>query len=109
MTIHQTDSEPLQEQLSSIPVVQKRGRLKIYFGYAAGVGKTSAMLKDAHEMKSNGIDVVAGYIEPHARPETAALLEGIEALPVLNITYKDVLLKSLIWTEPFAESLSSFW
>lgn len=93
MAIHQIDSEPLLEQLSTISVIQKRGRLKIYFGYAAGVGKTSAMLKDAHEMKSNGIDVVAGYIEPHARPETAALLEGIEALPVLSITYKDVLLK----------------
>ena len=45
-----------------------RGSLKIFFGYAAGVGKTYAMLKAAHAAKRRGIDVVAGYIEPHARP-----------------------------------------
>ncbi|MGN0546027.1 MAG: DUF4118 domain-containing protein, partial [Acutalibacteraceae bacterium] len=58
-----------------------RGRLKIFFGYAAGVGKTYAMLKAAHAAKHRGIDVVAGYIEPHARPKTAALLNGLECLP----------------------------
>ena len=54
------------------------GRLKIFFGYAAGVGKTYAMLEAAHHAKSMGADVVAGYIEPHTRPETQALLEGLE-------------------------------
>lgn len=58
---------------------QKRGHLKIFFGYAAGVGKTYAMLKAAHAAKRNGIDVAAGYIEPHARPKTAALLKGAGA------------------------------
>ena len=48
-----------------------RGHLKIFFGYAAGVGKTYAMLKAAHASKRHGIDVVAGYIEPHARPKTS--------------------------------------
>lgn len=62
-----------------------RGRLKIFFGYAAGTGKTCAMLKAAGEAKSHGIDVVAGYIETHARPETAALLRGIECLPSLKV------------------------
>lgn len=60
---------------------QRRGHLKIYFGYAAGVGKTYAMLKAAHAAKHGGIDVVVGYIEPHARPQTAALLSGLEAIP----------------------------
>lgn len=72
---------------------KKCGLLKIYFGYAAGVGKTFAMLKDAQEVKSNGVDVVAGYIEPHARPETAALLGNLEVLPFLELNYKNVILK----------------
>lgn len=93
MSIHQTDSESLVEQLSSMPPRERRGRLKIYFGYAAGVGKTSTMLKDAHDVKKDGVDVVAGYIEPHARPETAALLDGLESLPPLEINYKGVALK----------------
>lgn len=84
-----TDSDPL----SAMSNRKKRGLLKIYFGYAAGVGKTSAMLKDAHEVKNNGVDVVAGYIEPHARPETASLLKGFETLPFLEITYKNVAIK----------------
>lgn len=71
---------------------QRRGHLKIFFGYAAGVGKTYAMLKAAHAAKRNGIDVVAGYIEPHARPKTAALLNGLELLPTLDIEYKGVML-----------------
>ena len=57
-----------------------KGHLKIFFGYAAGVGKTYAMLKAAHAAKRRGIDVVAGYVEPHARPQTAALLNGLECL-----------------------------
>ncbi|MDO4288131.1 MAG: sensor histidine kinase KdpD, partial [Eubacterium sp.] len=72
---------------------QGRGRLKIFFGYAAGVGKTYAMLEAAHLAKQQGVDVVAGYIEPHARPKTAALLEGLEALPAKNILYNGITLK----------------
>lgn len=52
------------------------GRLKIFFGYAAGVGKTYAMLEAAHQLQKEGIDVVVGYVEQHARPDTLALLEG---------------------------------
>ena len=62
-----------------------KGRLKIFFGYAAGVGKTYAMLEAAHRAKAAGVDVVAGYIEPHTRPETQALLEGLEQLPAKAI------------------------
>ncbi|MEG2421579.1 MAG: histidine kinase, partial [Oscillospiraceae bacterium] len=72
-----------------------RGRLKIFFGYAAGVGKTFAMLSAAHEAKNEGIDVVCGYIEPHTRPETMALVEGLESLPTMAITHKNIVLKEL--------------
>ena len=71
---------------------KKRGHFKIFFGYAAGVGKTYAMLKAAHAAKRHGIDVVAGYIEPHARPQTAALLSGLEALPVKQIPHNNIML-----------------
>lgn len=93
MSINQTDSNSLLEQLSTIPAGKRRGRLRIYFGYAAGVGKTCAMLSDAHEAQEDGIDVIAGYIEPHVRPETMALLEGLKLLPPLEISYKGVILK----------------
>ncbi len=93
MAIHQTDSNSLLEQLSTLPAGKRRGKLRIYFGYAAGVGKTYAMLNDAHVAKENGLDVVAGYIEPHVRHETMALLEGLESLPPLELSYKGILLK----------------
>ncbi len=64
---------------------QGRGHLKIFFGYAAGVGKTYAMLKAAHAVKSRGIDVVVGYIAPDAGPQTAELAEQIERIPVKTI------------------------
>lgn len=91
--IHQTDSDFLFEQLSTLPTGKKRGKLRIYFGYAAGVGKTCSMLNDAHEALANGIDVIAGYIEPHVRPETLALLDGLESLPPLTLSYKSIILK----------------
>ena len=64
-----------------------QGRLKIFFGYAAGVGKTYAMLEAAHQAKKEGIDVVVGYVEPHARPDTVALLAGLEVLSNQIIDY----------------------
>ena len=70
----------------------KRGRLKIFFGYAAGVGKTYAMLKAAHTAKRRGIDVVAGYIEPHARPKTEALLNGLERIPTRTVEHDAIIL-----------------
>lgn len=62
-----------------------QGRLKIFFGYAAGVGKTYAMLKEAHELLQDGVDVVVGYVEPHQRPKTLELLEGLPAIEPLWI------------------------
>ena len=63
------------------------GKLKIFLGYAAGVGKTYAMLDAAHQAKI-GKDVVVGYVEPHPRPDTLALLEGLEQIPTKKIIYK---------------------
>lgn len=59
----------------------KRGKLKIYFGYSCGVGKTFAMLKDAHQELRRGVDVVVGYINPNSGTETMELIEGLELLP----------------------------
>lgn len=72
---------------------QKQGRLKIFFGYAAGVGKTYAMLEAAHQASAQGVDVVVGYIERHTRPDTLALLDGLEQLPNKQIDYKGIRLK----------------
>ncbi|MEG0578540.1 MAG: histidine kinase, partial [Niameybacter sp.] len=70
-----------------------RGKLKIFFGYAAGVGKTYAMLEAAHVAKEAGTDVVAGYIEPHTRPETMMRVDGLEVLPPLQMNYRNIELK----------------
>jgi two-component system sensor histidine kinase KdpD len=68
----------------------ERGRLKIYLGYAAGVGKTYLMLMEAHRLKKEGIDVVAGIVETHGRIETEALLQGLEIIPRRKINYKGI-------------------
>lgn len=72
-----------------------RGRLKIFFGYAAGVGKTYAMLRAAQAAARRGTDVVCGYIEPHDRPKTLALAEGLERIKPLSISYKGIKLLEL--------------
>ena len=72
---------------------QGRGYLKIFFGYAAGVGKTYTMLEAAHTAKSRGVDVVVGYVEPHARPETTRLVQGLESLSPRIIEHNHIQLK----------------
>lgn len=71
------------------------GRMKIFFGYAAGVGKTYAMLEAAHQAKAAGIDVVVGYVERHTRPDTLALLDGLEILPCKEMEYRGIRLQEL--------------
>jgi two-component system sensor histidine kinase KdpD len=66
----------------------RRGQLKIYLGYAAGVGKTFKMLSDAHEWVRRGADLVVGYFEPHQRQDTLSLAEGLEVIPRRSITYR---------------------
>ncbi len=70
-----------------------RGRLKLFFGYAAGVGKTYTMLQEAKQLQSEGQDVVVGYAESHGRTETLALLEGLEILPLKDVEYRGNVLK----------------
>ncbi|HRZ87004.1 MAG TPA: sensor histidine kinase KdpD [bacterium] len=70
-----------------------RGRLKIFFGAVAGVGKTYTMLEAARSRKKEGIDIVVGYVETHKRAETEALLDGLEILPSKPIAYKNVTLR----------------
>ncbi len=65
-----------------------RGRLKVFLGYAAGVGKTYQMLTEAHELKRRGVDIVIGYFEPHGRRETIALSEELEGVPRKVLEYK---------------------
>src|SRR5829696_2836339 len=71
----------------------KRAKLKIFLGAAAGVGKTYAMLEAAQHLKAEGVDVVAGYVEPHRRPETEAMLEGLEVLPTREVEYRGTTLR----------------
>jgi len=71
---------------------QGKGKLKIFFGYAAGIGKTYAMLEAAHVAKSAGLDVVIGYVEPHTRPETIELTKGLELIPTKSIGYNNIIL-----------------
>src|SRR5258708_37425030 len=68
----------------------RRGRLKLYVGFAAGVGKTYRMLQEAHDLRRRGVDVVVAYVETHGRAETAALIEGLEVVPRKHVEYRGV-------------------
>ena len=72
-----------------------RGKLKIFFGYAAGVGKTYAMLEEAHAVQEKGFDVAVGYVEPHTRADTMALVEGLEQIPPLAVRHRGISLNEL--------------
>ncbi len=89
------DPDKLLEQIQLEDSRSTRGSLKIFFGYVAGVGKTYAMLEAARHLAGAGVDVVVGYVEPHGRPETEALLEGLEALPPLVVEYRGLKLHEL--------------
>jgi two-component system sensor histidine kinase KdpD len=70
------------------PTPTKRGRFKIFLGYAAGVGKTYQMLDEGQELRRKGLDVVIGYFEPHGRKDTIARTEGLEFIPRREIVYR---------------------
>lgn len=89
------DPEELLARIQAEAKEQTRGKLKIFLGYAAGVGKTFAMLEAAHQRKEQGVDVVVGYIETHKRVETEALLEGLEILARKTIEYRGVTLPEM--------------
>ncbi len=83
-------SSSFQTERNSYPAAPSsaRGKLKIFLGYAAGVGKTYQMLEEGHVLLHQGTDVVVGYFEPHARPDTIALLQGFEVIPRRVIEYR---------------------
>jgi two-component system, OmpR family, sensor histidine kinase KdpD len=84
------DPDQLLAHVQAEEARAKRGRLRIFFGASAGVGKTYAMLEAAHNMRAGGTDVVVGYIEPHGRADTERLLEGLEQLPFLQVSYRGI-------------------
>ena len=90
MIDRQINPDKILEKINYEENTKQKGHLKILFEYAPDVGKTYAMLKAAHKAKESGIDVVVGYVEPHARPETKELLNDLEILPTLTIKYKEI-------------------
>ena len=74
---------------------QARGRLKIFLGYAAGVGKTFAMLEAAHQRKAEGIDLVVACVETHGRTETEAMLRGLQVVPRRQVEYRGITLPEM--------------
>ena len=70
---------------------ERRGRLKIFFGAVAGVGKTYSMLESARATRAAGVDLVIGYVEPHGRLETERLVTGLEQLPLLEVEYRGIM------------------
>ena len=83
------DPDQLLAQVKAQEAAARRGRLRIYFGASAGVGKTYAMLTAARALRSDGKDVVIGLLETHGRKETEALLQGLEILPRAEIVFQD--------------------
>ena len=88
MSDQRPDPDALLARVQAEEAKQKRGKLKIFFGAAPGVGKTYTMLEAARKVGKEGMDVVVGYIEPHVRPETQALVLGLDVLPRLQVEYR---------------------
>ncbi|MGE0760762.1 MAG: DUF4118 domain-containing protein, partial [Pirellulaceae bacterium] len=87
MTDSRPDPDQLLARVQADEIRARRGKLKIFFGAAPGVGKTYAMLEAARRERADGADVVVGYVEPHGRRETELLLEGLESIPPRRIAY----------------------
>jgi two-component system sensor histidine kinase KdpD len=90
-----TASRPTPEDFLELVQKGKRGRLKLYIGFAAGVGKTYRMLEEAHALKKRSVDVVIGFVEPHGRKETEALIEGLEVVPRRQVEYRGVTIEEM--------------
>src|SRR3954462_10127855 len=83
-------AKPTPEDFLELVERGKRGRLKLYIGFAAGVGKTYRMLEEAHALRSRNVDIVIGFVETHGRDETARLVEGLEVVPRRRVEYRGV-------------------
>ncbi|VWC86786.1 osmosensitive K+ channel signal transduction histidine kinase [Burkholderia lata] len=86
--MNRPDPDQLLDKLQRDEEKQRRGQLKIFFGASAGVGKTYAMLQAARQRLQEGVDLVVGIVETHGRSETAALLDGLDVLPLARIDYR---------------------
>src|SRR5882762_6554776 len=102
MSGHRPNPEVLLARAMEEEARKSQGRLKLFFGAAAGVGKTFAMLEAARELKADGVDVVVGYAETHGRAETEVLLEGLEILPPRLVPYRGTALKEFDLDEALA-------
>lgn len=89
------DPDKILAQILSDEEHAKRGKLKIFLGYVAGVGKTYAMLEAAHQRREEGVDVVVGFVETHGRKETEALLAGLEVIPRRVSEYRGISLTEM--------------
>jgi two-component system sensor histidine kinase KdpD len=89
------DPDQLLTRVQAEEQQQARGKLKIFLGYAAGVGKTYAMLEAAHQRKEEGVDVALGYVDTHGRPETESLLAGLEIIPRRPVEYRGISLTEM--------------
>lgn len=87
------DPDALLQRMQAEDVRAARGKLRVYFGASAGVGKTFAMLTAARALREQGVDVVIGVIETHGRAETEAMVEGLERLPLRDVSYRDRVLQ----------------
>jgi len=85
------DPDELLSEVERNEARERLGKLKIFFGASAGVGKTYTMLESARSARAAGVDVVVGYVEPHGRPETEMLLVGLEQLPFLEVRYRGMM------------------
>jgi two-component system sensor histidine kinase KdpD len=95
MDTYRPDPDALLATVQKEEARQQRGKLKIFLGMAAGVGKTYAMLEAARERQAEGVDVVVGYVEIHGRPETEALLAGFETIPRRKVEYRGTFLEEM--------------
>ena len=84
------EERPAPESFLDLVAEQRKGRLKIYVGAAAGVGKTYRMLEEAHELRNKGIDVVLGFVETHGRADTVAKVGDLEIVPRRKLDYRGV-------------------
>src|SRR5437868_5008700 len=86
---------PSPEYFLSLIREQQRGRLKVYLGFAAGVGKTYEMLQEGNRLRRQGVDVVVGLVETHGRAETAAQVGELEQVPRRRVEYRGVVLEEM--------------
>jgi two-component system sensor histidine kinase KdpD len=93
LDLKRPDPDALLAEVRAEQIKASRGRLKVFFGMSAGVGKTYAMLEEARKKAAEGVDVVVGYAEPHIRPETEAVLVALDILPYKLVEYRNATLK----------------